>query len=46
MATVQDSTGSMEAAIISRVIHADRADLPKDTAQSRPGHVQLRPGRP
>jgi hypothetical protein len=34
MATVQDSTGSLEAAIISRVIHAGKADLPKDTAQA------------
>ncbi len=34
MAMMQDSTGSTEAAIIARMIHADKADLPKGTAQA------------
>jgi hypothetical protein len=34
MATAQNITGSTEAAIIARMIHAEKADLPKDTAQA------------
>ena len=34
MAMMQDITGSTEAAIIARMIHAEKADLPKDTAQA------------
>jgi hypothetical protein len=34
MATAQDATPSTEAAIIARMIHPERADLPKDTAQA------------
>ncbi len=34
MATVQGIAGSTEAAIIARMIHVERADLPTDTAQA------------
>ena len=34
MATAQGITNNTEAAIIARMIHADKADLPKDTAQA------------
>ena len=34
MAMMQDITGSTEAAIIARMIHAEKADLPKGTAQA------------
>jgi len=34
MATAPDITGSKDAAIISRMIHPDRADLHKDTAEA------------
>jgi cyanate lyase len=34
MATAQDTTGSTEAAIIARMIHPEKADLPNDTAQA------------
>ena len=34
MATAQSTTGSTEAAIIARMIHADQADLPDDTANA------------
>ncbi len=34
MATAQTVTGNTEAAIIARMIHPERADLPNDTAQA------------
>jgi hypothetical protein len=34
MATAQGTTGSTEAAIIARMIHAEKADLAKDTAKA------------
>ena len=34
MATAQGITNNLEAAIIARMIHAEKADLPKDTAQA------------
>jgi hypothetical protein len=34
MATVQDIAGGKEAAIIARMIHAEKANLPKATAQA------------
>ena len=34
MATTQGITGSTEAAIIARMIHAEKADLPNDTAKA------------
>jgi len=33
MATAQSTIGSTEAAIIARMIHAEKADLPDDAAQ-------------
>jgi len=34
MATAQGIAGSTEAAIIARMIHAEKADLPNDTAKA------------
>jgi hypothetical protein len=34
MSTVQDIKGSTEAAIITRMIHPEKADLPNDAAQA------------
>jgi len=34
MATAQGTIGSTEAAIIARMIHAEKADLPNDTAKA------------
>jgi len=34
MATAQGAPNAIEAAIIARMIHAEKADLPKDTARA------------
>jgi len=41
MATAQKITGNTEAAIITRMIHPERADLPNDTAKAILGLFSL-----